>query len=104
MASSVVHTSIGCRDAHGLSRHALLLLQVPDPAPGRSRLHLDLRPREGGRDAEVDRLLGIGAVQHADHRGSYGPGTGWVTLADPEGNLCCVLPSEAELEAAPPQV
>jgi hypothetical protein len=28
-----------------------------------------------------------------DHRG---PGTGWATLADPEGNEFCVLRSEAE--------
>ena len=29
-------------------------------------------------------------------RGNYGPGTGWVVLADPEGNEFCILRSEAE--------
>jgi hypothetical protein len=27
----------------------------------------------------------------ADHRGIYGPGTGWVVLADSEGNEFCIL-------------
>ncbi|HEX6918541.1 MAG TPA: VOC family protein, partial [Phycicoccus sp.] len=29
-----------------------------------------------------------------------GPGTGWVVLADPEGNEFCILRSPAEREAA----
>ena len=37
----------------------------------------------------------------ADHRGQYGPGTGWVVLADPEGNEFCILRNLAEREAAP---
>ena len=48
-------------------------------------------------DEEVDRLLAHGAMLHADLRGKYGPGTGWVTLADPEGNLFCVLRSDGEI-------
>ncbi len=40
-----------------------------------------------------------GATLYADHRGTYGPGTGWVTLADPEGNEFCVLRSLAEVNA-----
>ena len=36
------------------------------------------------------------AVEVSDHRGQYGPGTGWVTLADPEGNEFCILRSPAE--------
>jgi len=81
--------------------HRLLFIEVPDPTPGKNRTHLDLRPRSGStRDEEVRRLLGIGATQVADHRGQYGPGTGWVVLADPEGNEFCVLRSDAELAAA----
>jgi hypothetical protein len=33
---------------------------------------------------------------------AYGPGTGWVVLADPEGNEFCILRSEAEIAAATP--
>ena len=61
------------------------------------RIHFDIAPREGTRDEEIDRLLAHGATQVADQRDKYGPGTGWVTLADPEGNQLCVLRSRAEL-------
>ena len=54
-------------------------------------------------EQEVERLLAHGATQVADHRGQYGPGTGWVILADPEGNEFCVLRTEAEAAANPNQ-
>ena len=79
------------------SGYRLLFIEVPDPTPGKPRIHLDVRPRERTQAAEVEALLEHGAVLHEDHRGIYGPGSGWVTLADPEGNLFCVLRSEAEL-------
>lgn len=82
------------------SGHRVLFIEVPEQKELKNRLHFDLRPREGGRDAEVERLLGLGATQVADHRDVHGPGTGWVTLADPEGNEFCVLRSEAELAAS----
>lgn len=88
------------RSARSETGHTLLFIEVPDPTPGKNRLHLDLRPRRGTREEEVERLLGMGATEVADHRGIYGPGTGWVTLADPEGNQFCVLRSEAELRAS----
>ncbi|CAI9398813.1 VOC family protein [Nocardioides sp. T2.26MG-1] len=77
--------------------HRLLFIEVPEEKVGKNRLHLDLRPRSGTRDAEVERLLAHGAVQVADLRGLHGPGTGWVVLADPEGNEFCILRSEGEL-------
>ena len=46
--------------------------------------------RRLGTVEEVDRLVGIGAGVVGDLRGKYGPGTGWVTMADPEGNEFCV--------------
>lgn len=80
--------------------HALLFVRVPDAKTAKSRLHLDLRPRDGRRDEEVLRVLGLGATQVADLRGIRGPGTGWVVLADPEGNEFCILRSDAEIDAA----
>ncbi len=77
--------------------HRVLFIEVPEAKSGKNRLHLDLRPREGTRDEEVERLLAHGATVFADHRGQYGPGSGWVTLADPEGNEFCILRSEAEV-------
>ncbi|HYF71848.1 MAG TPA: VOC family protein [Nocardioides sp.] len=77
--------------------HRLLFIEVPDEKVVKNRVHLDLRPRAGTRDEEVERLIGLGATQVSDHRGIHGPGTGWVILADPEGNEFCVLRSEGEL-------
>ena len=82
--------------------HRLLFIEVADAGEakarcGKNRLHLDLRPRTRSRDDEVEELLTRGAVLVADLRGTDGPGTGWVVLADPEGNEFCVLRSEAEL-------
>jgi len=79
--------------------HRVLFIEVPEPKTVKNRLHLDLRPRSSSRDEEVERLLGLGATQLADHRGIHGPGSGWVTLADPQGNEFCVLRSLAEVEA-----
>lgn len=84
------------------SGHRLLFIEVPDAAKqGKNRLHLDLRPRQRRRDDEVAWLLTRGASLVADHRGIHGPGTGWVTLADPEGNEFCVLRSQQELHRHP---
>jgi hypothetical protein len=63
---------------------------VTDPASTPSRLHLDLLG--GDRQAEVvERLLALGA-RHADIGQGDVP---WVVLADPEGNLCCVMEERA---------
>ncbi|HET9420489.1 MAG TPA: VOC family protein [Nocardioides sp.] len=80
--------------------HLVLFIEVPEAKEGKNRIHLDLRPRDLTQAEEVERLLGIGATEVWDLRGKYGPGTGWVTLADPEGNEFCILRSPMELEAA----
>ncbi len=68
---------------------ALLFVKVPEPKTVKNRLHLDLRPDD--RDAEVERILALGATR-ADV-GQTGEET-WVVLADPEGNEFCVLRAE----------
>jgi hypothetical protein len=78
------------------SGHRLLFIEVPDEKSVKNRVHLDLTPRSGTRDEELSVLLGLGATQVDDLRGKYGPGTGWVVLADTEGNEFCILRSEAE--------
>jgi hypothetical protein len=80
--------------------HRLLFIEVPEPKSVKNRIHLDLRPSTGTRDEEVERARTLGANQVSDHRGQYGPGTGWVVLADPEGNEFCILRSEAEMQAS----
>ena len=77
--------------------HQILFIEVPEPKQVKNRIHFDLRPREGRRDDEFERLLSMGSTVVADHRGIHGPGTGWVVLADPEGNEFCILRGEIEL-------
>lgn len=90
------HEECLIRDPDG--GQSLLFIEVPDEKAVKNRLHLDLQPRDLSRDEEVDRLVAHGATQVADHRGIHGPGTGWVVLADPEGNEFCILRSLAERE------
>ena len=73
---------------------ALLFLPVPEGKAVKNRLHLDLEPTDRTRDEEVDRVRALGATQVADHRRP--DGSGWVILADPEGNEFCIERSAAE--------
>jgi predicted enzyme related to lactoylglutathione lyase len=72
----------------------LLFQRVPDVKSVKNRLHLDLVPRGRTRDEEVTRVVGLGATVVDDQRRP--DGTGWVVLADPEGNEFCVERSAAE--------
>ena len=58
---------------------------VPEPTPGKNRVHLDLTAPD--RELEVERLLVEGALPVARHEVN---GFVWVVLADPEGNQFCV--------------
>jgi hypothetical protein len=71
--------------------HQVLFIEVSDEKVAKNRLHFDLRPRQGTRDDELARLLDHGATEVLDTRGTWGPGSGWMVLADPEGNEFCVL-------------
>ena len=74
----------------------ILFIEVPEGKTVKNRLHLDLEPVEGTRDAELARLLGIGATEVNDVR--HPDGSGWVVLADPEGNEFCILRNARERE------
>lgn len=65
----------------------LLFEHVPEEKTLKNRVHIDLRPVTT-REAEVERLIRLGASPVADHRRA--DGGGWVVLADPEGNEFCV--------------
>ncbi|MFF4341812.1 VOC family protein [Kitasatospora sp. NPDC001540] len=126
MVSTVQNVAIDCADAYRLARFwsgvtggwvdpecgpgdretqvlvadgpVLYFHQVPEAKTVKNRVHLCLRPEDRDRDAEVARLLALGAVLVGDHRDA--DGTGWAVLADPEGNEFCVLRSAAERSAA----
>jgi predicted enzyme related to lactoylglutathione lyase len=70
----------------------LLFIRVPDDKKVKNRVHLDLRPVDRTREQETERVLAPGASQIADHRRP--DGSGWITLADPEGNEFCILSKE----------
>jgi catechol 2,3-dioxygenase-like lactoylglutathione lyase family enzyme len=126
MVAFISHTTVDCADAYALStwwrevlayvedpedpnepgheeclivspetQHRLLFIEVPDRKQVKNRIHFDLRPREGTRNDELTRLLDHGAKQVDDQRRP--DGSGWVVLADPEGNEFCILRSEAEI-------
>lgn len=128
MTSFISHTSVDCADAFALSRwwqqvldyvedandpnlpgheeclimsrderHRVLFIEVPDAKPGKNRIHFDLRPVDGSRDEELERLIGLGAKPVDDLRRP--DGTGWMVLADPEGNEFCILRGVAEVAA-----
>jgi hypothetical protein len=80
-------------------RTRVLFIEVPEKKQGKNRMHFDLVPAEGTRDEELARLLALDATEVDDLRRP--DGTGWVVLADPEGNEFCILRSDAEREAAP---
>ncbi|MFE0581491.1 VOC family protein [Streptomyces sp. NPDC058874] len=123
MTSLVRHITVDCSDAYALGRFwaavldgslgdddvpgdpealvtapgsALLFVTVPDAKSVKNRVHVDLQPQDRTRDEEVERILALGATVVGDHRRP--DGTGWVTLADPEGNEFCVERSAAERE------
>jgi predicted enzyme related to lactoylglutathione lyase len=79
-------------------RTRVLFIEVPEKKQVKNRMHFDLVPAEGTRDEELARLVSIGATVVDDLRRP--DGTGWVVLADPEGNEFCILRSEAERAAA----
>ena len=85
----------------------LYFQQMDTPKPAKNRLHLDVNVGGGGKvplderrgkvDAEVTRLVGLGAtclqpweeqvrgLEPWEAQGEY-----WVVMADPEGNEFCV--------------
>ncbi len=82
----VWRTGAACNDPTGRLPRLYFQL-VPEAKVGMNRLHLDLHFPPGQRDAEVERLKGLGATHLYD--GRQGSHT-WITMADPEGNEFCV--------------
>ncbi|WP_222842889.1 VOC family protein [Bowdeniella nasicola] len=66
----------------------MVFLRVPEAKTVKNSAHVCLRPVDTDRDAEVERLLGLGASMVNDLRNRD---QGWAVLADPEGNEFCVL-------------
>src|SRR3954452_18484081 len=70
----------------------VLVVRTPDEKVSKNRLHIDVNATDRDQDAEVERILALGAT-----RADIGQGEQtWVVLADPDGNEFCVLRSGAE--------
>jgi len=67
----------------------LILQGVSDPRPAKNSLHLDLHvPSVQHLPAAAERAENLGATVVSRHGNEVGT---WVTLADPEGNVLCVV-------------
>ena len=64
---------------------AWYFIKVPEPKTAKSRMHVDLVAAD--REAEVVRLVGLGATV-LDDREEWGHR--WTVLLDPEGHEFCV--------------
>jgi predicted enzyme related to lactoylglutathione lyase len=81
----------------GPDEHApvgICLMPVTDTKTVKNRVHLDLTTEAGDRDAEITRLLALGACRV--DIGQTG-GESWTVLADPEGNEFCVVRPKGSL-------
>jgi catechol 2,3-dioxygenase-like lactoylglutathione lyase family enzyme len=79
---------IGPASGFGGPAPTLVFGRVADPSPDKPRLHIDVTPTDRDQDAELERLLALGATP-ADV-GQTGR-EDWHVLADPEGNPFCLL-------------
>jgi len=71
----------------------LLFAPVAAPTPGKVRLHVDLNATDRSQEAELDRLLALGATRVDVGQGPLTDQMTWHVLADPEGNEFCLLAS-----------
>lgn len=79
---------IGPREGFGGAQPTIILSPTTEPRTAKSRLHIDVNATDRDQDAELERLLAVGA-RLADV-GQTGDES-WHVLADPEGNEFCLL-------------
>ena len=79
---------IGPEEGFGGASPTLVFSPHSHPTPGKLAWHVDVSPTDRDQDAELERLLSLGA-RPADV-GQTGEES-WHVLADPEGNVFCLL-------------
>ncbi|MBC6448731.1 VOC family protein [Actinokineospora xionganensis] len=80
--------------AHETASVGLCFMPVTDRKVAKNRLHLDLTSSPEDREAEIDRILALGATRV--EIGQTGEES-WTVLADPEGNEFCIVRPKATL-------
>jgi hypothetical protein len=68
-----------------------VLSRTDEPRRGKLPLHLDVSPTDRDQDAELERLLELGAVPVDIGQDASDDDVTWHVLADPEGNEFCLL-------------
>jgi predicted enzyme related to lactoylglutathione lyase len=72
----------------------MCFIPVSDRKRTKNRLHLDLTTDAADREAEIERIIALGARRvDVGQRGDES----WVVLADPEGNEFCVVRPKSTL-------
>ena len=84
----VEHLAPEPREGFGGARPTLVLSKQKRPQPDRTRLHIDVNATDRDQDAELERLLALGARPADVGQTGEEP---WHVLADPEGNVFCLL-------------
>lgn len=82
--------TIGMAQGHATGgSNAWMFAKVPEPRAAKNRMHVDLAA--GDREAEVNRLIGLGAKRGEDRQEW---GIAWTVMQDPEGNEFCVAQAD----------
>jgi catechol 2,3-dioxygenase-like lactoylglutathione lyase family enzyme len=69
----------------------LFFQRVPEGKAVKNRVHVDVKSAEGDVEAEVARLVGLGATVMHRYEGDFGPfHEVHFVMQDPEGNEFCV--------------
>lgn len=79
---------IGPRDGFGGPQPTIVFSRSHDPKPANVPLHIDVNPTDRDQEAELERLLAAGAAPADIGQTGNEP---WHVLADPEGNVFCLL-------------
>ncbi|WP_370948181.1 VOC family protein [Amycolatopsis sp. cg5] len=79
---------IGPREGFGGAQPTIILSPNPEPVQAKPRLHIDVNATDRDQDAELERLLKIGARPADIGQTGEEP---WHVLHDPEGNEFCLL-------------
>jgi len=92
------HGAVEIGPAAGFGGPAPTLVFSPtaEPRRGRLRWHVDVNPTDRDQDAELERLLALGARLADVGQSGDEP---WHVLADPEGNEFCLLRARLPVEA-----
>jgi hypothetical protein len=88
---SIARTTAGSRsgrEGFGGPQPTIILIRRDEPEPGKRHLHIDVNATDRDQDAELERLLKLGARPADIGQTGEEP---WHVLADPEGNEFCLL-------------